>query len=498
MDKLLSADHLVQTGVPGLDEVVLGGLPEHHVYLVDGTPGTGKTTLAMQFAMEAARIGEKVLYVALSETASELAAIAAAHDWDLSGISVFEVSPVEGAIEPKEEYTVFHSDEVEMVQTIRLILDRLDQEQATRVVIDSLAELRLLSRDTIRYRRQVLALKQYFTKKQVTLLLLDDRTSETLDRQVHSLVHGVISLERLSREYGVNRRRLEIVKLRGADYMQGFHDYVIRRGGITVFPRLVSAHHHESVQKELVSSNMKGLDDLLGGGLDRGSATLVLGPSGCGKTTVSLQYAVAAIGRAEPVTFYTFDEGVSSLLTRGDALGMNLTEHLRQKKVTIQQVNPAELSPGDFAYQVRRSVEQDKAQIVIIDSLNGYMTAMPQEKYLSLQMHELLNYLNQQRVVTILILAQQGLLGSMQTSIDLSYLADNIVLLRFFEAAGRVRRAISVVKKRNSNHEQTIREFTIGLPSGVSIGRPLSEFQGVLSGLPQFIGDPGSLSKAIE
>lgn len=495
MDDLLSAGHLVQTGVPGFDDLLFGGLPGHHVYLVEGTPGTGKTTLAMQFAMEGARAGEKVLYVALSETASELSAIAAAHEWDLRGISVFEVSPLEGSIQPDKEYTVFHSDEVEMVQTIRLILDRVDQEQATRVVIDSLAELRLLSRDTIRYRRQVLALKQYFTKKQVTLLLLDDRTSEALDRQVHSLVHGVISLERLSREYGVNRRRLEIVKLRGADYMEGFHDYVIRRGGIAVFPRLVSAHRDRALQKELVSSNMKGLDELLGGGLDRGSATLVLGPSGCGKTTVSLQYAVAAIGRAEPVAVYTFDEGVSSLLTRGDALGMDLTGHLRRKKITVQQVNPAELSPGDFAHQVRQSVERDKAQIVIIDSLNGYMTAMPQEQYLSLQMHELLNYLNEQGVVTILILAQQGLLGSMQTSIDLSYLADNILLLRFFEAAGRVRRAISVVKKRNSNHEQTIREFTIGLPEGVSIGRPLSEFQGVLSGLPQFIGDLGSLSK---
>lgn len=498
MDKLLSADHLVQTGVPGLDDVLFGGLPGHHVYLIEGTPGTGKTTLAMQFAVEAARTGEKVLYVALSETAQELSAIAAAHGWDLNGIALFEVTPVEASIQPEQEYTVFHSDEVEMVQTIRLILERVNQEQATRVVIDSLAELRLLSRDTIRYRRQVLALKQYFTKKQVTVLLLDDHTSEALDRQVHSLVHGVISLERLSREYGVNRRRLEVIKLRGADYMQGFHDYVIRRGGITVFPRLVSAHHHEPVQREVVSSHMKGLDDLLGGGLDRGSATLVLGPSGCGKTTVSLQYAVAAIDRAEPVAVYTFDEGVSSLLTRGDALGMNLTEHLRQKKVTLQQVNPAELSPGDFASQVRQSVEQDKAQIVIIDSLNGYMTAMPQEQYLSLQMHELLTYLNQRGVVTILILAQQGVLGSMQTNIDLSYLADNIVLLRFFEAAGRVRRAISVVKKRSSNHEQTIREFTIGLPDGISIGRPLSEFQGVLSGLPQFVGDPEALSKAVK
>jgi circadian clock protein KaiC len=494
----VSADHLVQTGVPGLDDVLLGGLPGPHVYLIEGTPGTGKTTLAMQFAVEAARTGERVLYIALSETAAELSAVAAAHGWDLNSISILEVRPVESSIQPEEEYTVFHSDEVEMVQTVQMILDRVNQEQATRVVLDSLAELRLLSRDTIRYRRQILALKQYFTEKRVTLLLLDDRTAEALDRQVHSLVHGVISLERLSREYGVNRRRLEIIKLRGANYMEGFHDYIIRRDGMIVFPRLVSAQNAEPLPRGVVSSNIKGLDDLLGGGLDRGSATLVLGSSGSGKTTMSLKYAVAAIGRAEPVAIYTFDEGVSSLVTRADALGMNLTEQIRQKKVTVRQVNPAELSPGDFAYQVRQSVERDKAQIVIIDSLNGYMTAMPQEQYLSLQMHELLNYLNERGVVTILILAQQGLIGSMQTSIDLSYLADNIILLRFFEALGRVRRAISVVKKRNSDHEQTIREFTIGLPDAVSIGRPLSDFQGVLSGLPQFVGDPASLSKAVE
>jgi circadian clock protein KaiC len=498
LSDLRSAQEPVQTGVPGLDEILLGGLPRHHVYLVEGTPGTGKTTLALQFLLAGVSKEEQGLYVALSETTTELNAVARSHGWDLRPISLFEITPVEGSIQPEEEYTVFHSDEVEMAQTIRVILDRVEEVGATRVVIDSLAELRLLSRDSIRYRRQVLALKQYFTHKQITVLLLDDRTSEKLDRQVHSLTHGVISLERLSREYGKNRRRLEVSKLRGTDYLEGYHDYVIQKGGLAVFPRLVSAHGDESLPKELVSSNMMGLDELLGGGLDRGSATLVLGPAGCGKTTLAMKYAMAAIGRAEPVAVYTFDEGLSSLLARGDALGMHLTEHLRQKKVTIQQVNPAELSPGDFAYQVRRSVEHDKAQIVIIDSLNGYLTAMPQEQYLSLQMHELLNYLNQHNVVTILILAQQGLLGSMQTSIDLSYLADNIILLRFFEAAGRVRRAISVVKKRNSQHEQTIREFTIGLPDAVQIGKPLTKFQGILSGLPQFIGDPESLSKTLE
>lgn len=484
-----------QTGILGLDYILYGGLPREHVYLLEGTPGTGKTTLALQFALEAANSGEKALYVALSETTSELCSIAESHGWDLSSLTIFEVTPLEASLDPASEYTIFHPDEVEMAETIKLILARVEEESATRVVIDSLAELRLLSRDSIRYRRQALALKRYFTMKQVTVLLLDDRTSQKADRQMHSLVHGIVTLERLPREYGKSRRRLEIVKLRGADFVDGYHDYSIQKGGIIVFPRLISANKHTTFWQEMVSSDMGGLDNLLGGGLDRGSSTLVVGPSGSGKTTLMLKYAITAVKRSEQVAIYTFDEGITSLLTRGDGLGMDLSKHFEQKKITIDQVNPAELSPGDFAHRVRRSVERDHARIVVIDSLNGYLTAMPQEEYLSLQMHELLTYLNQEGVVTILILAQQGVLGSLQTSIELSYLADSIILLRFFESAGRVRRAISVVKKRSSKHEQTIREFTLGAPDGVQIGEPLDEFQGVLSGFPLFTGDPGSLSK---
>jgi circadian clock protein KaiC len=454
--------------------------------------------LALQFAMEGVAHGEPALYITLSETEKELQTIAASHGWDLSGVSIAEVTPVEGVIEPSQEYTVFHTDEVEMSQTIQLILDRVDKVKAKRVVIDSLAELRLLSQDSIRYRRQVLALKQHFTKNQLTVLLLDDRTSESMDRQVHSLVHGVIWLERLPRDYGAPRRRLEIVKLRGARYLEGFHDYIVQKGGMQVFPRLVASHHEGSHVPGIISSNMAGLDDMLGGGLDRGSSTLILGPSGCGKTTLAMKYASAAIERDEPVAVYTFDESINTLLLRGDALGLNLNHHFKNKKLTIRQVNPAELSPGDFASQVRESVLRDRAKVVVIDSINGYMTAMPQEEYLSLQMHELLGFLNSHGVATILILAQQGVLGSMQTNVELSYLADNIVLLRFFEALGRVRRAMSVVKKRNSSHEQTIREFTIGAPDGLMIGDPLVEFQGVLLGMPQFVGDPASLSKSVK
>ncbi len=468
------------------------------MYLVEGTPGTGKTTLALQFVLNGIEAGEKALYVTLSETAGELETVARAHGWDLSGLTLFEITPVEASLQPGQEYTIFHSDEVEMAETIKLILARVEEVKAARVVIDSMAELRLLSRDAVRYRRQALALKQHFTKQKVTVLLLDDRTSERADRQMHSLVHGVITLERLSREYGKSRRRLEIVKLRGAEYADGYHDYSITNAGIEVFPRLASAHNHRPFRREMVSSNMKGLDEMLGGGLSRGSATLVLGPAGSGKTTLTIKYAIAAIDRDERVAVYTFDESIASLLTRGDGLGMDLTRRYNEKKITVEQVNPAELSPGDFAHRVRRSVEEGNAQLVVIDSLNGYMTAMPEEEFLSLQMHELLTFLNQHGVVTILILAQQGLLGPMQTSIDLSYLTDNIILLRFFEAAGRVRRAISVVKKRSSKHEQTIREFTIGSPDAVQIGKPLVDFEGVLSGLPRFTGDARSLSERIE
>ncbi len=493
-ERNLQVEARAATGVQGLDDVLLGGLPMQHVYLVEGSPGTGKTTLAMQFVLEGLRHGEKALYVALSETTYELSSIAASHGWDISALAIFEVTPVEALLQPEEDYTIFHSDEVEMAATIKMILDRVQETGATRVVIDSLAELRLLSRDPVRYRRQTLALKHYFTNKRITVLLLDDRTAQSVDRQMHSLVHGVLTLERLQREYGKSRRRLEVVKLRGAPYVEGYHDYSIQQGGMVVFPRLVSNDHYRAFPQEAVSSGMTGLDELLGGGLDRGSSTLILGAAGTWKTTLMLRYVIAAIQRSEPVAVYMFDEGIQSLLTRGDGLGMSLTEQLKQKKITLEQVNPAELSPGEFAFRVRQSVERDGAQLIVIDSLNGYMTAMPQEEYLSLQMHELLTYLNQQGVVTILIVSQQGLLGATNSHIDLSYLADNIILLRFFEAQGRVRRAISVVKKRSSRHEQTIREFSIGAPDGVQIGRPLEEFQGILSGRLQFTGNPGALA----
>jgi circadian clock protein KaiC len=483
------------TGIPGLDDVLHGGFPRNHVYLLEGDPGTGKTTLALQFLLAGCHAGEEVLYIALSETASELHGIGESHGWSLDGIDIFELTPVEASIRPGEEYTIFHSEEVEMAETIKLILDRIEQRNPTRVVLDSLAELRLLARDSIRYRRQILALKQNLAAKSVTVLLLDDRTSHHNDRQMHSVVHGVVALERFQREYGNSRRRMEISKLRGAEFVEGYHDFSISRGGLTVYPRLVAVNHHVPFEREMVSSNIPGIDHLLGGGLDRGSSTLFVGPSGSGKTTLAMKYALAAVDRAETAAIYTFDEGIDSLLARAGGLGMQLRTHIDEGKISIQHVNPAELSPGAFAHRVRRSVEKGGVRTLVIDSLNGYMTAMPEESFLSLQLHELLMYLSTRGVVTVLILAQQGVFGSMPSNIDLSYLTDNILLLRFFEAAGEVRRAISVVKKRTSQHEHSIREFKIGGPEGVQVGQPLTGFQGVLTGIPEYTGDIHSLQQ---
>jgi circadian clock protein KaiC len=372
---------------------------------------------------------------------------------------------------------------------VQALIREVETVRPTRLVIDSLAELRLLAQEAQRYRRQALALKRYFEGGECTVLLLDDRTSQTIEKQLHSIVHGVITLERLTRAYGKNRRRLEIAKLRGSPFVEGFHDYTIETGGLRVFPRLVAAVHPGFVERDAISSTVPELDELLGGGLDRGSSTLVLGPAGAGKTTLATRYATAAVSREEKVAFYTFDEGLGSLLARSAGLAMELEEDIANGRILVQQIDPAELSPGEFASRVRADVEQGGVRMIIIDSLNGYLSAMPEEQFLTLQMHELLSYLNQQGIATILVLAQQGLLGSMQNPVDVSYLADTILLLRFFEAHGEVRRALSVVKRRSSHHERAIRELQIGGNKGIRVGDPLFEFRGVLTGVPEYMGD---------
>jgi circadian clock protein KaiC len=483
------------TGVSGLDEILCGGLQKNNVFLVEGDPGTGKTTLALQFLLSGTAQGERGLLLTLSESRRELNSIARSHGWSLDSIDIVELIPAEANLNPEESYTFFHPEEIELADTVQALNNEIEKARPARVVLDSLAELRLLAQDARHYRRQILALKKHLTGRDITVLLLDDRTSAAKERQLHSVVHGVISLERLPREYGRIRRRLEISKMRGAAFMEGFHDYTIEAGGLRIFPRLIVAEHHDAFDRQSILSGVDELDNLLGGGLDRGSSTLITGPAGCGKSTLALKYAIGATSRGEHIGIYTFEESKTSLLARTEALGIPLKASIENGGIDIEQIDPAELSPGEFAARVRHSVQNKGARMIVIDSLNGYLDAMPQEKFLTLQMHELLSFLNDRGVVTILVLAQHGVF-QLESSVDLSYMADAIILLRFFEARGEVRKAVSVVKKRSGAHERTIRELEIVPDAGIRVGRPLTAFQGVLTGVPEYIGDVASLGHA--
>lgn len=477
----------ITSGNEALDDILHGGFDADRIYLVEGKPGTGKTTLALQFLIGGARQGESVLYVSLSETERELRLVAERHGWPLDGVSVFELTPAEAALNPEMEQTVLHPAEIELNETLKAVFDKVESSKPTRVVFDSLSEIRLLAQNPLRYRRQILALKHFFAGRKTTVILLDDLSSSPTDLQLHSIAHGVILLEQTAIDYGAERRRLRIVKLRGSDFRSGFHDFTIKKGGLEIYPRLVAAEHHRDYVEGFVPSGNAQLDQLLGGGLERGTSALLLGAAGVGKSSLALLYAIAAAERGERSAFFAFDEGRGTLEARAQTLGLPLKAGMDKGLIRFQQVDPAELSPGEFAATVRRTVEDEGARIVIIDSLNGYMNAMPDERFLVLQMHELLSYLGQLGVLTILVLAQHGLVGPMQTPIDLSYLSDAVLMLRYFEAQGRVRRALSVVKKRSGAHEHTIREFTLA-KTGVSLGPPLSEFTGIFTGTPQYIG----------
>ena len=476
------------TGSRGLDQVLDGGFPANRLYLVEGDPGTGKTTLGLQFLLEGAARGEAVLYVTLSETKEELTAVAASHGWSLDDISIHELVPPEDSLRSEEQYTIFHPSEVELGDTTKTIIEEVERIEPRRVVFDSLSEMRLLARDPLRYRRQILALKQYFAGRQCTVLLLDDRTSTEADLQVQSIAHGVVALEQLALDYGAERRRLRVTKLRGSRFRGGFHDFTIKTGGVEVYPRLVAADHRQEFKAGEVSSGVAQLDALLGGGLDRGTSTLIMGPAGSGKSSLAAQFVAASAERGERAAAFIFDEGITTYLKRADGLCCGLRAEVEAGRVTVQQVDPAELSPGEFAHNVRETVERDGATLVVIDSLNGYLQAMPDERFLTSQMHELLAYLNQRGVVTIVVMAQHGFMGTgMNTPVDVSYLADSVVLLRYFEAAGAIRRAVSVVKKRTGSHEDTIRELRLAT-GGILVGKPLSEFHGVLTGVPSYVG----------
>lgn len=487
----------ISTGSEGLDDILGGGLDADRVYLYEGRPGTGKTTLALQFLLEGVRHGERTLYVTLSETRVELFGVAERHGWSLEGIDVFELSAPESLLDPGRELTVLHPAEMELNETTKMVFDRVTETNPTRVVFDSLSEMRLLAQSPLRYRRQILGLKHFFAGRSCTVILLDDLSSSQNDLQVHSISHGVVLLEQLAIDYGAERRRLRVIKMRGIKFRGGFHDFTIETGGLAIYPRLIAAEHHRDFDNNFTESGNPDLDRLLGGGLERGTNTLLIGAAGVGKSSLALTYVMEAAERGEHSVLFAFDEGASTIRARAKALGMDLTAAIEAGLVHIRQVDPAELSPGEFAQQVRHEVEVGHARIVVIDSLNGYLNAMPDGRFLVLQMHELLSYMSQLGVLTIMILAQHGLVGTTETPLDISYLSDSVVLLRYFEVAGTIRRALSVVKKRSGPHEHTIREFRL-TAQGIVIGAPLTHFTGILSGTPVYTGGPEPLLNEAE
>ena len=479
-------------GVTGLDDITSGGLSRGRLFLLEGSPGTGKTTVATQFLRAGAAAGERSLYITLSETEDELRVGAESHGWDLDGVDIFELVPPESLLDEEQQQSLLYSSDLELGETTRRIFQAFEKVKPQRVVLDSLSEIRLLAQSSLRYRRQILALKHYFARSGVTVLMLDDLSSEANDRTMHSVAHGVIRLEELSPEYGSERRRLRVIKYRGQRYRGGYHDFIIATGGVRVFPRLVSAEHKTAFTRDVLTSESSQLNALLGGGIERGSSVLVLGPAGTGKSLLTLTFIASALKRGEHAAMFVFDEELGLLFERAKGVGIDLQAMSDSGRLVIEQVDAAELSPGELSEKVRRCVEESGAKTVVIDSLNGYQAAMPEEQSLVLHMHELLQYLNRQGASTFLTVAQHGLVGDMKAPVDVTYLADTVILLRYFEALGRVRRAISVIKKRTSAHEDTIREYRID-HRGITLGEPLMNFQGVLRGVPTLIGDMNML-----
>lgn len=473
-----------KTGVPGLDEVLCGGLIAERMYLIDGNPGAGKTTFAMQFLIQGAVEGASCLYVTLSETGLELCASAASHDWSLQGIDIVELIVDEAELQGDGQLTMLHASEIELTETTTKLIAAINRYQPARVVLDSLSEMRLLAQSSLRYRRQVLALKQLFLGRNCTVIMLDDRTAEGPDMQLHSIAHGVISLEAQSPPYGRMRRQLEVRKFRGSDFASGLHDFAIKRDGLSIYPRLVASDHLVDYKQSLVKSDVKALDELMGGGIDRGTSTLLIGPPGCGKSTIAIQYAAAAAARGEHAAVFMFDETRSALLMRCAGVGMTFKEGTARGEVRLRQIDPVEISPGEFVGLVRAAVEEGGARVLVIDSLNGYLNSMPHDDYLNAQLHELLSYLNNRGVATFLVVAQSGLMGSaMNAPVEASYLADTVVVLRYFEHAGAVKKAISALKKRTGAHEEAIREIWFD-ERGIHLSEPLTNLRGILTGVP--------------
>ena len=487
MDATQLLDRPSPTGIAGLDEILRGGFPENRLYLLLGSPGVGKTTLAIQYLLEGARIGETGLYIALSETRDEILSVARSHRWPVDQLSIFELSALEQQLAQEERNTVFHPAEIELNKTTQMLLQRIHEVKPKRLVLDSLSELRLLSDSPLRYRRQMLSLKQFFAGQQMTVLLLDDHSADGGDLHVQSIAHGVITIEKIVLDYGAEKRRISVNKMRGLNFIGGYHDAVIIPGGMRVFPRLVGSAHKPDKAGGQVPSGVAGLDTLFGGGLDRGTSALLLGPAGSGKSTIALQFALSAAQRGENVLMCIFEENLETLKARAISVGLPLDEPMNSGKIRVLEIDPAEMSPGEFAHCVIEQVGTWNARLVVIDSLNGYMQAMPVASHLVIQMHELLSYLNRHGILSLMTVAQHGLVGHMQAPVDLTYLADTVVLLRYFEQHGRIKKAISVIKKRIGMHEDTLREFKID-HQGVRVGDPLTQFQGVLTGVPTFHG----------
>lgn len=485
----MPTQELVSTGIEGLDHILGGGLPARRFHLLQGDPGAGKTTVGVQFLLEGVRRGERVLYVSLSETREELEAIAFSHGWDLASVPVFELAAGIEYLNLSAQNTLFEPSEVELAEVTRKLLIEIERVKPVRVVFDSLSELRLLAQGALRYRRQLLALKQHFGRRGSTVLMADDRTSEAGDVQLQSLAHGVISLEQLAPLYGADRRRLRVVKMRGVSFRGGYHDFRIVHGGVRVYERLVASEHREPFQPGLVASGVPDIDELFGGGLDRGTSALFIGPAGSGKSALAAQYALAAAARGDAASIYAFDEGVPTLVSRTASLGMPVHEMLASGRLHVQQIDPAEMSPGELVDAVRNEVEARGSRVIVLDSLNGYLASMPEERFLVVQLHELLSYLRQRGVLTILTVAQAGMIGQMTSPVDVSYLADTVVVLRFFEVLGEMHKAISILKRRVGRHARDIRELVMD-QRGVRVGERLSGFQGVFSGVPQIV--PGS------
>lgn len=475
---------LASSGIAGLDHVLTGGFARRRLFLVEGVPGSGKTTLALQFLINGAEAGESVLYVTLSETEEELRSVAEAHRWSLEGVEIRELASGGSALDTDELNTMFHPSEVELVSTIKPILAEVDTLRPTRVVFDSLSELRLLAGSPLRYRRQILGLKQFFSTRNCTVILLDDLTATDRDLHVQSIAHGVVMLEQLNSQYGADRRRLRVVKYRGVNFRGGYHDYIIKEGGLHVFPRLVAAEHRQEGKSGKRPSDLPQLDALLGGGLEEGTCTLIAGASGTGKSTLAAQFVVAAANAGRKSVMYLFDERPETLLARCASVNVSLKTHVDGGMVELTQIDPAEVTPGELVHAMRLAVEARQVDMVVIDSLNGYLNAMPEERFLTIQLHELLAFLGQRRVSTILIGTHQGLMGGeMQAPVDTTYLADAVILIRYFESRGEVRQAISVMKQRAGYHERTIRELRMS-DGRISVGEVLTQFRGILTGTP--------------